>query len=69
MHIEFTNHAKEQMKERNISEDEVISTIKYSERTYKMGSIYYARKNIERATIEVIYAKQNYIRVITVYPL
>lgn len=28
MHIEFTKHAKEQMTERNISEDEVIETIK-----------------------------------------
>ena len=69
MHIDFTNHAKEQMKERNISEDEVINAIKFSEETSKDGNVYYARKNIGRANIEVVYTKENYIKVITVYPL
>ena len=69
MHVEFTKHAKEQMKERNISEDEVISTIKYAEKTGKIDDVYYARKNIGRAIIEVVYIRQNYIKVITVYSI
>ena len=69
MHIEFTKHAKDQMDERNISEDEVVSTIKYAEKTEKIDDIYYARKNIGRAIIEVVYTRENYIKVITVYPL
>lgn len=69
MHIEFTKHAKEQMLERNISEDEVISTIKYAEKTNKIHNVYYARKNIGRSLIEVVYIIENYIKVITVYPL
>jgi len=69
VHIDFTNHAKEQMKERNISEDEVINTIKYPEETSKDGKVYYARKNIGRANIEVVYTRENYIKVITVYSL
>ena len=69
MHIEFTKHAKEQMKERNISEDEVIETIKSSGKTQKIDDVYYARKNIGRAVIEVVYVRENYIKVITVYPI
>ncbi len=69
MHIEFTKHAKEQMQERNISEDEVISTIKYAELINKINNVYYARKNIGRALIEVVYIIEKYIKVITVYPL
>lgn len=69
MQIVFTRHAKEQMKERNISEDEVVSAIKYTEKTIKIDNIYYATKNIERAIIEVVYTKENYIKVITVYPI
>ncbi|MBI2449068.1 DUF4258 domain-containing protein [Candidatus Pacearchaeota archaeon] len=69
MHIEFTKHAKEQMRERNILEDEVISTIKYAEMINKINNVYYARKNIGRAIIEVVYIREKYIKVITVYPL
>jgi len=69
MHIEFTRHAREQMKERNISEEEVIDTVKTTKKTQKIDDIYYARKNIGRAIIEVVYVRENYIKVITVYPL
>lgn len=69
MHIEFTKHALEQMNERSISEDEVISTIQYSEKTLKIEGIYHAQKNIGRCILEVVYVKQNYIRVVTLYPL
>ena len=34
MEIKFTKHAEEQMKERGISEDEVINTIKYPEKKF-----------------------------------
>lgn len=69
MHIDFTKHAKEQMKERNISEEEVTETIKTAKKTQKIDDVYYARKNIGRANIEVVYVRENYIKVITVYPL
>jgi len=57
------------MKERNISEEEVIDTVKTTKKTQKIDDIYYARKNIGRAIIEVVYVRENYIKVITVYPL
>jgi len=69
VNIVFTKHAKEQMKERGISEDEVINTLKYPESTQKIDELYYARKRTNHGIIEVVYEKQNYIKVITLYPL
>lgn len=69
MKIVLTQHVKEQMEERGISEDEVINTVKYPESTQKIDDLYYARKKTIHGTIEVVYEKQNYIKVITVYPL
>lgn len=57
------------MKERGISEDEVINTLKYPESTQKIDELYYAQKRTNRGIIEVVYEKQNYIKVITLYPL
>ena len=68
MHIEFTNHATEQMKERNITEDEVPEIIK-SGKTQKIDDVYYSRKNLGGTNFEVVYTRENYIKVITVYPL
>ncbi len=67
VNIVFTKHAKEQMTERNISEDEAINTIKYPEVTQKINNIYYAQKKTIQGTIEVVYIKESYIKVITLY--
>ena len=69
MNIIFTKHAKERMEKRGISEDEVINTIKFPEKTRKMGNIYYVQKKITSGTIEVVFEKEKYIKVITLYPL
>jgi hypothetical protein len=69
MNIIFTKHAKEQMEERGISEDEVVNTLKYPENVQKADNLYYARKRTGQGIIEVVYEKQNYIKVITLYPL
>ena len=67
MRIVLTRHAKEQMEERGISEDEVINTIKYPEKTTKIDKIYYAQKKTNQGIIEVVYERENYIKVITMY--
>ena len=67
MRIVFTEHAKERIKKRGISEDEVTNTIKHPEKVEKKHGKYYARKNIGRGKIEVVYEKENYIKVVTVY--
>ncbi|MBI2046795.1 DUF4258 domain-containing protein [Candidatus Pacearchaeota archaeon] len=67
MKVIFTEHAKDRIRKRKISEEEVIDAIKYPEKTLKREEKYYARKNIGRAEIEVVYEKDNYIKVITIY--
>ncbi len=67
MQIVFTKHAKEVMQKRNISEDEVINTIKFPEITYKEEGLYYSQKDIGRTKIEVVYERDKYIKVITIY--
>lgn len=69
MKIVFTEHAKERMKKRKISEEEVIDAINYPNKLSKKEGNYYAEKNIIRANIEVVYEKENYIKVITIYYL
>lgn len=69
MHIEFTNHAKDRMKRRSISEDEVINTIKFPEKTEKVGEVYYVQKHIGRFILKVIYVRENYIKVLSLHPL
>jgi len=69
VNIIFTKHAKDQMEERGISEDEVMNTLKYPENTQKIDDLYYAQKKTNQGIIEVVYEKQNYIKVITLYPL
>ena len=69
MKIIFTKHAKEMIEKRKITEDEVIQTIKHSEKLTKIDGLYYAQKNIIRANIEVVYEKVKYIKVVTLYYL
>ena len=68
MRINYTRHAREQMAERNISEQDVIDAIKMPDRITKEHGKYYASKNIGLGTIEAAYEiVGNYIKVITVY--
>ena len=69
MDIRFTYHAKYRMNKRKITEDEVVITIKNPDKTIKKEGKYYAPKNIGRAKIEVVYQKDKYINVITLYYL
>jgi hypothetical protein len=69
VNIIFTKHAKDQIKERGISEDEVINAIKFPEQTRKVGDVYYVQKQTVSGKIEVIYVRESYIKVITLYPI
>ncbi len=67
MEIEFTLHAKEQIKERNLKIDEIINAIKNPDKVdYEYGK-YYSQKDVGRGVIEIIYEKDKYIKVITIY--
>ena len=67
MEVRFTKHIKDKMKRRQISEEEIIRAIKNSNKTSKIGRKFYAQKDIGRAKIEVVYEKDKYINIITVY--
>ncbi len=67
MKIIFTEHAKDRLKKRKITEDEIINTIKYPDKTEKKEEKYYASKDIGRGKIEVVYEKEKYIKIITFY--
>ena len=67
MKIIFTEHVKDRMKKRKISEDEIINTIKYAEKTDKRKGKYYSQKDIARGKIEVVYERDKYIKIVTVY--
>ena len=67
MKVVFTKHVVERIKKRRKTEDEIINTIKYSEKTDKREGKYYAQKDIGRGKIEVVYEKDKYINIITVY--
>jgi len=69
VNIVFTKHAKERMERRGISEDEVINVIKFPEKTRKVDNIYYVRKKLASGTIEIVFEKENYIKVITLYSI
>ena len=68
MRIDYTEHAKEQMGERKIEGVWVESTIKspdFTER--KTLTKYMARKRLNGKSLEVIYIKERYIKIVTVY--
>lgn len=44
MNIVLTQHVKEQMKERGISEDDVINAVKCPEKMQKIDELYYVQK-------------------------
>ena len=67
MNIVFTLHTKSRLKKRKITEDEVIQAIKSPDKLTKIDGKYYVQKNIGRGNIEVIYVRENYIKVVTVY--
>ncbi len=67
MDIIFTEHAKQMVEKRRITKEDVINAIKYPEETKKKEGKYYAQKDIGVGKIEVVYEKDNYIKIITLY--
>jgi len=67
MDIVLTDHAKKRIKKRKISIDEVIDAIENPDKVIKFEGKFYAQKDIKRGKIEIIYEKDKYINVITVY--
>lgn len=69
MEIKYTYHARIQIARRRLEIIWIEETIKYPDTTKKEGYKIYARKKLNGITIEVIYVKANYIKVITAYKI
>ena len=67
MKIIYTFHAKLMIKERKIEQIWVEEAIKSSDKTEKEFGKYYARKKLNGKSIEVVYEKEKYIKIITTY--
>lgn len=67
MEIEYTSHAQDSIEERKIEKVWVEEAVKAPNRITTDGEKYYARKKLNGLSIEVVYAKERYIRIITVY--
>lgn len=67
MEIIFSFHAQEQIKERKIPIIWAEETIKYPDEIIKENSKYYAIKKLNGKTLKVVYIKERYIKVITLF--
>ncbi len=67
MKITYTTHAEDRLKKRKITREEVELATKYPDKTMKDGHKFIAQKDIGRGKIEVVYEKENYIKIITIY--
>jgi len=68
MYLIFTNHAREQIEERKIIMVWVKEAIKWPDYTKRISSNnYIVTKKLNGRSIEVVYIKERYIKVLTVY--
>ena len=67
MEIRYTFHAKIMIKERKIEQVWVEETIKSPNKSERGFGKNYARKKLNGKSIEVVYMKEKYIKVITAY--
>ncbi len=67
MHVFYTLHAKRRMIKKKIDEVWVEETIRQPDLARNDSRAFYAQKKLNGKSIEVVYMKEKYIRVITVY--
>ena len=70
MNLVYSYHAKKRKKERDISEEMIKDIIEFPEYTIKRGEEIEAYKKVNNQMTKVVYVnKENYIKIITLYPL
>ena len=67
MKLVYTNHAEYSIKKRKIEKIWIEEAIKSPDKVEKEFGKFYARKKLNGFSIEVIYEKKRYIKVITAY--
>ena len=70
MKILYSPHAEKRMKQRSVSKEQVEDIVEFPNYTIKRGKEIEAYKKVDNKMIKVVYFKgENYIKIITVYPL
>lgn len=67
MEIIYTEHAKEQLQIRKILEIWVEETVHWPDSIRHEGTTHIARKRINGKSIEIVFEKEKYIKIITLY--
>lgn len=67
MDIRYTLHAEHQIKERKVEKTWIEDTIKSPDEIRRVGNKYYIVKKLNGKRLKVVYVKQSYIKVITVF--
>lgn len=67
MIIVFTYHARTRFRRRKVESVWVEETIKFPDITEKKGHKFHAIKKLNGKTLKVIYVRDNYIKVLTLY--
>jgi len=67
MDIKYTLHAENQIKERKVEKVWIEETIKHPDSTERDGNKYYVVRKLNGRTLKVIYVKEKYIKVITIF--
>ena len=67
MNIIYTLHAEEQLRERKIEKTWVEDTIQSPDTIEHEGHKYYTVKKLNGKTLKVVYVKEKYIKIITIY--
>lgn len=67
MEIKYTFHSECRAKKRKIKKVWIEEAIKFPDKVEKEFDKIYARKKLNGLTIEVVYVKEKYIKVLSVY--
>ena len=67
MNIQYTAHAEYQLQERKAEKHWVEETVNSPDITKNFGNKVYVVKKLNGKTLKVVYVRQNYIKVITLY--
>ena len=67
MDIKYTLHAEEQVNDRKIEKVWIEETIRHQHKTERDGNKYYVVRKLNGRTLKVIYVKEKYIKVITIF--
>ena len=67
MYIKLSWHARKKIIERKIEKVWIEETIRFPNSIFRKGKKYYAIKKLNGFTLKVVYEKEKFLKVITLY--